>query len=309
MLKDILLVILSVIIWSTPITALQLFGYTIALGGLIYYKIGGEQVRVAYMKFAGDENSINRLRRSLWAKLVAGALVLFVVLSMANALSSGGEIHTSSRRTKFGGFPGPQVVDAYRPATEGDAHGFEDAWDEMNNHPMLNTDIVVDPIPSTHPLDIVLFASRNSDNETLKIFKEIFLQPTVSNLNPRLTVYGEVDSSFPVTKHVPLARIPTASAAYIDFISDHYNVLAEHTIFLDADMDARYLPPTISVRLAKRTGVAELTRGGYWACECLECVDSSRILLARVSELYALTHQDTCSTSQKLLVSHLFLHD
>jgi hypothetical protein len=49
-LKDILLVAFSVIIWSTPITALQLFGYSIALGGLIYYKIGGEQAHTAYMK-------------------------------------------------------------------------------------------------------------------------------------------------------------------------------------------------------------------------------------------------------------------
>lgn len=286
-----------------------MFGYTIALGGLIYYKIGGEQVRVAYMKFTGDESPIKRLRRSLWAKLVAGVLVLFVVLSMANALPSSGGIDTSSRKTKFTGFPGPQMVDAYRPATEGDVHGFEDAWEKMNDHPMLNTEIVFDPIPSTHPLDIVLFVSRKPDIETLKIFGEIFLQPTVSNLNPRLTVYGDVDSSFPVTKHVALAKINSASAAYIDFIANHYDVLAEHTIFLDAEMDARYLPPTISVRFSKRTGVAELTRGGYWECECLECLDSSRILLDRVSEIYALTHQDTCSTSQKLLVSHLFLHD
>jgi len=41
-LKDILLVVASMIIWGTVVTPLQFFGYTIALGGLVYYKLGNE---------------------------------------------------------------------------------------------------------------------------------------------------------------------------------------------------------------------------------------------------------------------------
>lgn len=43
-LKNILLIIVSVIIWSTKITVLQAFGYAIALGGLFYYSLGHDQI-------------------------------------------------------------------------------------------------------------------------------------------------------------------------------------------------------------------------------------------------------------------------
>lgn len=43
-LKSILLVIVSVIIWHTQITLLQALGYTIALVGLVWYSVGYEQL-------------------------------------------------------------------------------------------------------------------------------------------------------------------------------------------------------------------------------------------------------------------------
>ena len=44
-LKDVLLVTLSILIWNTHITSLQFFGYSIALGGLVYYKLGGQRIK------------------------------------------------------------------------------------------------------------------------------------------------------------------------------------------------------------------------------------------------------------------------
>src|SRR5438046_10708136 len=44
-LKDILLVIISMVYFKTPVTALQAFGYSIALGGLLYYKLGSEKIK------------------------------------------------------------------------------------------------------------------------------------------------------------------------------------------------------------------------------------------------------------------------
>lgn len=44
-LKDILLVAASMAIWHTPVSGLQFFGYSIALGGLVYYKLGGEKIK------------------------------------------------------------------------------------------------------------------------------------------------------------------------------------------------------------------------------------------------------------------------
>lgn len=51
-LKDILLVVASMVIWNTPVTALQFFGYSIALSGLVYYKLGGDKLR----EYAGQAN-------------------------------------------------------------------------------------------------------------------------------------------------------------------------------------------------------------------------------------------------------------
>jgi hypothetical protein len=44
-LKDILLVAASMMIWGTQVTPLQFFGYSIALGGMVYYKLGYEQLK------------------------------------------------------------------------------------------------------------------------------------------------------------------------------------------------------------------------------------------------------------------------
>ena len=44
-LKDILLVFASIAIWGTPVTALQFFGYSIALSGMIYYKLGADSIK------------------------------------------------------------------------------------------------------------------------------------------------------------------------------------------------------------------------------------------------------------------------
>jgi hypothetical protein len=39
-LKNIILVVVSVVIWGTPITLLQTVGYTLACFGLVYYSVG-----------------------------------------------------------------------------------------------------------------------------------------------------------------------------------------------------------------------------------------------------------------------------
>ena len=188
-------------IWSTPVTGLQLFGYTIALGGLIYYKLGREQFQAAYMKLASEENSMfNRFRRSLLAKVGAGVLVI-VVLAMVNGFLSDGGIDPTALKTGLSGVREPEMVDTYHPRLGCSyAHDFGGTWD---NHPTHNTGDV-DVVLSTHPLDIVLFISPSSADSTLEFFEEIRTQSSVSTLNPRITVYGEFHSSFPVTKHVLL---------------------------------------------------------------------------------------------------------
>ncbi|KAF4126311.1 Triose-phosphate Transporter family [Geosmithia morbida] len=80
-LKDILLVIASMMIWGTEVTGLQFFGYSIALGGMVYYKLGYEQLK-------GHIGDLNRswaefgARKPVLRKLtiiIGSAFVLFTL--------------------------------------------------------------------------------------------------------------------------------------------------------------------------------------------------------------------------------------
>ena len=50
-LKDILLVIASIVIWHSPLTIPQIFGYSIALVGLVVYKLGLNKLKEAVAGF------------------------------------------------------------------------------------------------------------------------------------------------------------------------------------------------------------------------------------------------------------------
>ncbi|KAJ5293768.1 hypothetical protein PENANT_c002G06406 [Penicillium antarcticum] len=85
-LKDILLVIASMMIWNTPVTALQFFGYSIALLGLVWYKLGGDKMR-EYTSSAGRAWAEYGQARPAQRKFVvfgASALIFFLFVgSMA----------------------------------------------------------------------------------------------------------------------------------------------------------------------------------------------------------------------------------
>ena len=85
MLKDILLVGASMMIWGTPVSTTQFFGYGIALSGLIYYKLGVDQIKqytsqgmMAWSEFG--------LQRPALRKLIIAAIALiglFTLLGVA----------------------------------------------------------------------------------------------------------------------------------------------------------------------------------------------------------------------------------
>lgn len=74
-LKDILLVIASVLIWGTMISRLQMFGYTIALLGMLWFKFGKEKVK----EFLANGNRA-------WAELGANRPVLRKIIVLALVL-------------------------------------------------------------------------------------------------------------------------------------------------------------------------------------------------------------------------------
>lgn len=81
MLKDILLVVISVTFRSEPVTALQVFGYSIALAGLVYYKLGADMVK-AKLSDAGRAWADYGVRHPALRKVIVfvGMLLLAIVV-------------------------------------------------------------------------------------------------------------------------------------------------------------------------------------------------------------------------------------
>ena len=85
-LKNILLVVASVMIWTTPISFLQFLGYGIALAGLVYYSLGWDQIVDfstgfwAFVKSLWDSPSLDeRLPAAVRRGLSLGLTVLIMI--------------------------------------------------------------------------------------------------------------------------------------------------------------------------------------------------------------------------------------
>lgn len=76
-LKDILLVAFSMIVWSTTVTFLQFVGYGIALGGLVFYKLGGEKIKEHVLQIQAESQKNPTVRLGL----IAGG-AFFVILTL-----------------------------------------------------------------------------------------------------------------------------------------------------------------------------------------------------------------------------------
>jgi hypothetical protein len=67
-------------IWGTPVSGLQFFGYSIALGGLLYYKLGTDQLK-QYVSFTSRSWNEFGTNKPVTRKLViAGGVVLAMFL-------------------------------------------------------------------------------------------------------------------------------------------------------------------------------------------------------------------------------------
>ncbi|KAJ4306504.1 hypothetical protein N0V88_001307 [Collariella sp. IMI 366227] len=104
-LKNILLVIISVLIWHTTISWLQFLGYAIALSGLVYYSIGWDQIvalsQAVYVyakggyesisgtpSTGGDDQQQGRLPAAVRRALIMGVAAI-VVLALAGGVLYG----------------------------------------------------------------------------------------------------------------------------------------------------------------------------------------------------------------------------
>ena len=85
-LKDILLVIASMVIFFDPVSPLQAFGYSIALGGLIYFKLGGEKMKT-YLAEGQRSWSDYGVRHPIMRKVIIFGTILIIVFVVFGGLA------------------------------------------------------------------------------------------------------------------------------------------------------------------------------------------------------------------------------
>jgi hypothetical protein len=226
--------------------------------------------------------------------------MVFVLFAMIHGFDSGhGVAIIPTADAGLSGVPGPEVLDTYRGSEDSPVP--EERPNHFSSGGHFETEIV------SNRLDIVLFISPSTQSASLVAFEDLFSQPILSSLSPRIVTYGHGEPVIMSAQHIQMEIITSASAAYMHHITTHYNTLAEHTLFLHTDVNPSGLSSTISERFIPRTGVTEITSGGYGTCNCLDCIDSYNMQLSKTDELYALTNQNICSTDDRLLVYPFFL--
>ena len=101
-LKDILLVVASIMIWGTPVTGLQFFGYSIALAGMLYYRLGADSLKSFFSKSShmwAEYGSKHPAQRKM---VVFGAVILMllvVIIGLSPTLGYNGETAVSESRS------------------------------------------------------------------------------------------------------------------------------------------------------------------------------------------------------------------
>ncbi|KAF2428635.1 TPT-domain-containing protein [Tothia fuscella] len=99
-LKDIILVVFSVFMFRDPVSGLQIFGYSIALGGLVWYKLGGEKVKA----MLGESTSCVNWRHPMTSKviLLVAILLLVTVVFMGGLMPQVPPAYVEKTKSKLG---------------------------------------------------------------------------------------------------------------------------------------------------------------------------------------------------------------
>ena len=88
LLKEILHVFASIIIWGTPVTALQYFGYGVALCGLVYFKLGGDTLKAQFSE-ANRQWAEYGAKHPALRKVIVFGIILLVVTALLGGIAPG----------------------------------------------------------------------------------------------------------------------------------------------------------------------------------------------------------------------------
>jgi hypothetical protein len=281
-LKDILLVCASVLIWGTPVTAIQLFGYSIALSGLVYFKLGGEKIREHFAQLRGMSS-----RSSASRKTFAGVGVAFVLL-MVGRLYSGASGSTSE----------VDIIGADKTV-----HGSMPAYTNNKGSSTM-------PTPK-NKFDIVISMYKEDQIKMAEQLRELKGLTSLKGLEPKVIIYvkdQEADAeSIKKTVGADVVKIipnrGREGGTYLHHIVNEWDNFAAHTMFLQGDMHKfQKFTDRISDYFVPKTGVLSLGFGQS-TCECNNCKDSwgGEDIWFRVPEVWSAVHGELCPNSGILI--------
>lgn len=99
-LKDILLVVASTLIFHDPVTGIQIGGYGVALSGLIYYKLGAEKMKEYFGQGTKSIANYRQTHPALAKLIMFGIFVFFIIVVMGGLFSFAPSEYTSSAQAR-----------------------------------------------------------------------------------------------------------------------------------------------------------------------------------------------------------------
>ncbi|KAI5797710.1 triose-phosphate transporter family-domain-containing protein [Geopyxis carbonaria] len=277
-LKDILLVAASVLIWGTEVALLQLLGYSIALGGLTYYKLGAETLQ-ATLKHATHRTKLAwstfTERRPVLRKAVPWTAAFLLLLFLLHTLLAPSPPSLAPPHLRPAGRtpPTPTLDTAYMPRRR---------------------------------LDIVVAMYRESPSTVGAQLRTLTSLPALAALNPHIIIYAKdaAQSADAIKHHTGAAAVHflpnrgREGATYLHHINTHWNDLAAHTLFVQAELHSA---AAVAARIddyfdPARTGMLALGFA-HGVCECRHCQDpwGGPDVWSRVPQIYEAVTGEKCS--------------
>ncbi|RPA81075.1 TPT-domain-containing protein [Ascobolus immersus RN42] len=301
-LKDILLVVASIMIWGTIVTWLQMFGYSIALGGLVYYKLGGDKLRESYVQLrtngarAWDEYG---QKYPVWRKAaVAGGGFFFLLLIIGGVLfpRSGPETKAVNIQQEFTSPLENKLTSAVGDYVDTQKHTFDEG----------------DTYIPKRDLDIVMAMHHENVDTVAKQLKELKELKAFSGLKPHVIIYvkdgketlDKIKEKTGADEVLDLVNRGREGGTYLTHIINRFDDVAKHTLFVQAEPHdfskikrrlEDYFKP-------EKTGMLSVGFG-HASCSCDHCEDpwGGRDIWTRVPEIFSAVYGELCPPSKILL--------
>ncbi|PWW74757.1 TPT-domain-containing protein [Tuber magnatum] len=299
-LKDILLVGTSVFVWGSTISLTQLAGYSIALGGLVVYRLGAGKIQEQYQRLHNDGSNAweefgekHPTRRKV---SIGGAAALILVMALGVMFGTG---KTEIQSVPLEGGGSSEVVYVpQNPSTEEQSGPFPIPTLDMKYQPPRKFDIVVS-MYKEHPTAV---------GQALEAIKRL---PGFGELNPNTIVYFKDPNAdqrivHDETKANAVRKLGTrggSSAAWLTHIIDMWDELAEHTMFLDGSFqNLERMAQRIYDYYGPETGMLSLAPS-LGRCACHGCKDpfGTEESWYRVPEIFASFNGEFCPAGDVLL--------